>query len=239
MQVTDGDKLYHKLLDVLDETPIGSQIDLEEFINHYLPCNSGESIYQYAKRCHHKLTELVKRCRSGIDNHMLPANMTLDFVLTRIAESPEYALMRHCEELDPNAFADLVGRKILAYCGCLPDDIHITPDGNDNGIDYWGVFRSRGLTPILIVGQVKQYCGNVGQPYLQAFSGAVDQAVKSGMFPADCHAAPQKQFVVGGCGGYTTQARKAAEILQIQRWGAKELQTVGIDLTIAAGRKCA
>lgn len=79
---------------------------------------------------------------------------------------------------DPNRFANRVGYEILKMFGCRTEDICITPDSNDGGIDFMGrVYKI--LRPLnigyefTVAGQIKKYSGKVTVREIREFIGAV------------------------------------------------------------------
>lgn len=89
-----------------------------------------------------------------------------------------------------NEFANRIGSELLKRMGCNDDDIVITPDSNDDGIDYWGKLKFNNVISdkdsyVLIIGQVKKYSGSIPVEDLREFVGAVYTALESGVFGED------------------------------------------------------
>lgn len=104
-----------------------------------------------------------------------------------------------------NHFANRIGNELLKLMGCTEEDIFITPDGGDEGIDYWGKVKfdkviSDKESYILIIGQVKKYTGTVPVNDLREFVGAVYTALESGFFGEDVNRSTpyMLQFVTTG-----------------------------------------
>ena len=88
---------------------------------------------------------------------------------------------------DANSFADRIGYQLLEYFKCKSEDIHITSDTLDGGIDFWGSYKIEhdGLElneAVLVIGQVKKYSHIVGVKEIREFIGAVNIAKESGYF---------------------------------------------------------
>lgn len=84
-------------------------------------------------------------------------------------------------------FAERIGGELLRKIGCREEKIFITPKTADEGIDYWGeilfpVIVSNPPHRVLVIGQVKQYSGNVPVAALREFVGAVKTAFVTKFF---------------------------------------------------------
>ena len=128
---------------------------------------------------------LAKSIQIQISTGMLPAELFFGDNVVRTAKSSAQQYYDACMAADPHAFANRVGTALLERAGCLPKNIHITPDRKDGGYDYWGILYPDaaaailGVQPTVFIGEVKRYSGSISAEMIRAFYGAASAAIKS------------------------------------------------------------
>ncbi|MBI9013183.1 MAG: restriction endonuclease [Clostridiales bacterium] len=135
---------------------------------------------------------------------------------------------------NPNMFADRIGYQLLKYYKCKNNDIHVTSNTSDGGIDFWGSYKiiHDGLElseDILIVGQVKKYNHFVGVKEIREFIGAVNVAKESKYFGDELNINNTHILLfvtTGELSKCATQAAKSYKIKVISKRHLKKLRLI-------------
>ncbi|OHB84011.1 MAG: hypothetical protein A3J73_02325 [Planctomycetes bacterium RIFCSPHIGHO2_02_FULL_38_41] len=130
-------------------------------------------------------------------------------------------------------FAERIGRELLRKIGCREEKIFITPKTADEGIDYYGeilfpVIVSNPPHRLLVIGQVKQYSGNIPVATLREFVGAVKTTLATNFFGESYteHTPIILQFVTTG--ELTESGKRVAESNNIHIINKRHLIEMGI-----------
>lgn len=211
------DEAYKTLKHEIEGLPVGRCCYLDDFVSREIERREKELPERYWSRLERMKSKLGKMCIAELNQGLLPVKDLGMGVFQRVADPPAYRFWLNVSQMSPHAFANHIGRYILEECGCAPQDIHITPDRDDFGIDYWGITQAQSelLPSRLIVGQVKQYdaCCKVGRPDIQEFYGAVLGEFGHTLPKAYCNNMVLQYITTGP---YSKQAAQYAERIGLQ-----------------------
>lgn len=200
--------IYQKLID----SEVKSCVRLDDEVKRLLPYRPNESPKSFWNRSDRICREVEKRANQDIASGILPAENLGLYLLRRKENTTAFNFWNSCTKMNPNTFADQIGRILLRTAGCQPENQHITPDRNDWGIDYWGITSCTSVLdhPRLIIGQVKQHRPEVkvSRPDLQQFYGSVISGLGT-IFPHELRHNIVMQYV--SASDYTEDARQYAK----------------------------
>ncbi len=200
-----------------DSLPLGSCYYLDNFVEKKVEKEENELPERYWSHLVRMKSKLGKMCTTELNKGLLPVKDLGMGVSQRMPNPPAYQFWLKALQMSPNSFANHICRCILKECGCAPQDIHITPNQDDFGIDYWGITQAQSelLPSRLIAGQVKRYdaCCKEGRPDIQGFYGAVLGEFGHILPEAYCNNVVLQYVTTGSC---SKQAVQYAERIGLQ-----------------------